>query len=85
VKPLATVDNKCTLTCVYRGKLMFQLYELRDQESFRKKDTFHLRRELIANGCNDFDFTTGRDSVNQLRFVGGDNPTHLKVYMTVHG
>lgn len=20
-----------------------------------------------------------------LRFVGGDNPTHLKIFMTVHG
>ena len=36
---------------------MFQIYELRDQETFHKKDTIHLRREVIANGINDFDFT----------------------------
>lgn len=57
VKPIAAIDNKCELVCIYRGKLMFQIYELREQESFRKKDNVHLRKELIANGFNDFNFT----------------------------
>ena len=30
VKPLAITDNKCQLVCLYRGKLMFQIYEIRE-------------------------------------------------------
>lgn len=85
VKPIAVTDNKCTIACIYRGKLMFQLYEIKEQETFKKKDTVHLRRELIANGVNNFDFTPGRDSVNRLKLVGEEKVTHLKIYMTVHG
>lgn len=84
-KPIAVVDNKCTMVAIYRGKMMFQIYEIRDMETFRKKDTIHLRKELITAGVNDFDFTPSRDSVNSLRFVGGDDATHLKIYMTVRG
>lgn len=30
VLPLATVNNKCTLVALYRGKLMFSIYEIVD-------------------------------------------------------
>ena len=82
---MAAVDNMCKNAIIYRGKCKFHVYEISDQENFRKKDTIDLRRELIAVGINDFDFTPGRDVIQRIRFIGGDNPTHFKIYMQMHG
>ena len=57
VMPLATVDNQGSLLAIYRGKLHFQIMEIRGPTEATKKDTVNLRRELIANGTNDFNFT----------------------------
>ena len=85
VLPLACVNNHGTLAATYRGKLNFSIYELKDQETFLKKDTINLRREIIANGILDFPFTPGRDIVRKIKFIGGDQETHLRVYMIVNG
>ena len=85
VLPMAVVNNKCTIAAIYRGKLMFQIYELREQETFRKKETINLRRELIANGVNNFDFTPSRDTIRKIRLIGGDSCTHLRIYITLNG
>jgi hypothetical protein len=47
----------------------------------------NLRREIIANSINDFNFTPQRDRVTRLRFLGGEDhePTHLRIYMVVDG
>ena len=45
----------------------------------------NLRREIIANGINDFNFTPQRDSVREIKFLGGDQETHLRIYMVVDG
>lgn len=44
-----------------------------------------MRREIMANGVMDFNFTPGRDSVTKIKFLGGDEDTHLRVYLTVEG
>lgn len=85
VLPRATINNKGTLLVSYVGKLHLHLYEIKDHESYQKKDTINLRREIIANGVVDFNYTPGRDSVRSFRFLGGDNETHLRVYMVIDG
>ena len=64
---------------------MFTIYEIINKDDFRKKDSVNLKRELQANGVNNFDFVMGRDSVHRIKIVGGDRPTHLRVYLTVNG
>lgn len=56
-------------------------------DEFRKKDTINLRREVIANGINDFNFTPQRDKVLRMRFMADEeeNTTHLRIYMHVNG
>lgn len=83
VLPVAAINNKCTVVAIYRGKLNFVLYEINEQESFKKKDTINLRREIIANGYDEFNYTPGRDRVTEIRFIGGDSPSHLRVYMMI--
>ena len=73
------MNNKCTLAAIYRGKLLFHIYEIIDQETFKKKDMINLRREVIANGVDNFGFQPGRDVVKQIKFLGGDSPTHLRI------
>ena len=85
VPPLAIVNNKGTLVVTYRGKLQFHVYELKDQDSYQKKDSINLRREIIANGINDFNYTPQRDAVREIKFLGGNDETHLRVYMKVDG
>ena len=73
VHPLACVNNKGTLAAVYKGKLHFTIYDLKEKdETFKKKDVINLRREIIANGINDFNYTPQRDEVSRIRFMGGD-------------
>ena len=45
----------------------------------------NLRREVIANGIDNFGFSPGRDIVKEIKFVGGDEPTHLRIFMLVDG
>ncbi len=85
VVPKATIDNTCKYVATYRGKLHFQIYELKGQEDFRKKDTINLRREIIACGINDFNFTPMRDSVTKMKFLGDEEPSHLRIYMVIDG
>ena len=57
VNPVACCDNSATLVAIYKGKLHFQIYEIPNQEEYKKKDMINLRREVIANNINDFNFT----------------------------
>ena len=45
----------------------------------------NLRREIIANGINDFNYTPQRDEVTKIKFLGGDNVNYLRIYMKVDG
>ena len=47
----------------------------------------NLRREIIANGINDFNYTPGRDKVREIKFLYDEAgvETHLRVYMIVDG
>lgn len=88
VPPKAAIDNACQLVATYRGKLHFQIYELKGNDDYKKKDTINLRREIIANGINDFNFTPQRDSVTRIKFIEAgedEEPTHLRIYMIVDG
>ena len=69
VVPLACVNNTGTLVASYRGKLHFHIYQLKDQETYLRKDTINLRKEIIANGNSDFPYTPQRDSVRKIRFI----------------
>lgn len=42
VKTLAALNRTCSAAAIYRGKLQFNLYELRDEVSFQKKQTIDL-------------------------------------------
>ena len=87
VAPLACVNNKGTLVVTYRGKLHFHVYELKgvDHETYKKKESINLRREIVANGNPDFPFTPNRDLVRRIKFDGGEEGTHLRIYMVVDG
>ena len=85
VLPVATVDNNCSLVATYKGKLHFQIYKLGEGDNFKKQDTINLRREIIANGINDFNFTPQRDKVTKLCFLGEERSTHLRIFMVVDG
>lgn len=37
VNTLAAINRACSGAAIYRGKLQFNLYDLRDEESFQKK------------------------------------------------
>lgn len=99
VHPLVCVNNHGTLAVTYRGKLHFHVYNLiakgdegnvagqkkAEADSFVKKESINLRREIIANGVNDFNFTPVRDQVSKIKLIGGDEATHLRIYMQVDG
>ena len=86
VAPVATVSDSCSLVAIYRGKLHFKIYSIPQAESFQKKDTINLRREIIANGISTFNFTPQRDKVTKMKFLGdGDEPTHLRIFMVIDG
>ena len=42
MKTLAALNRTCSAAAIYRGKLQFNLYELRDEVSFQKKQTIDL-------------------------------------------
>ena len=48
----------------------------------------NLRREVIANSINDFNFTPQRDKVLRMRFLHDEeegHATHLRIFMNVDG
>lgn len=59
VAPVACVNNKGTLVVTYRGKLTFHIYKCKTEDDYQKDEngTINLRREIIANGINDFNYT----------------------------
>ena len=83
-KPLCAIDNKAELVIIYRGGLEFNLYKIHDRSEYTKKDSINIRKEILANGHEGmFEFAASRDSVDDVLFVGGDDPTQFRVYMTV--
>ena len=83
VAALATLDSKGTMVAVYRGKSQINLYELRDGSSFHKKNTFNLGQSVNSPDFSDYD--SQRDQIEKLRFIGGETPTHLRVYLRING
>lgn len=85
VATLATINRQCTMAAIYRGKLQFNLYELRDHERFQKREAIDLVSVLNRSRVVGFKFVPQRDQVYKLKFLGGDEPTHLRIYMTING
>lgn len=84
-KPLCCIDNSGEIIIIYRGGLEFNIYIIHDRNSYSKKDTINLRKEILANGHEGmFEFAATRDSVDDVTFLG-ENPTHFRVYLTVQG
>ena len=88
VKPMSAIDNSGTMIIVYRGGLQFSLYKVVDREQYKKEETYHLRKEIRANGYeNTFDFTSGRDTIDDIAFLSDDSaefPTKFRVYLTLN-
>lgn len=88
VKPLSAIDNSGTMVIVYRGGLQFSLYKILDRNEFKKEETYHLRKEIRANGYeNTFDFTSGRDTIDDVAFLSDESaefPTKFRVYLTLN-
>ena len=83
-KPLCAIDNKAELVIIYRGGLEFNLYKIHDRNEYTKTDSINIRKEILANGYEGmFEFAASRDSVDDVLFIGGDDPTQFRVYMTV--
>lgn len=59
VAPVACVNNSGTLVVTYRGKLTFHMYKCKTEDDYQKDENgmINLRREIIANGINDFNYT----------------------------
>lgn len=84
--PVAAVDSRGRVLAVYRGRLMITIYDLNESsEQFKRRDAVNLRREIIANGGQEFGFTPSRDKVTEIKLVADadGNVTHMKVFMKV--
>ena len=85
VQTLAAMNKACTAAAIYRGKLQFNLYELRDEDNYQKKQTIDLVSLLNKSRVEGFQFVPQRDQIYKLKFVGGDAPSHLRIYMIIGG
>lgn len=77
-KPLCAIDNKGELVIIYRGGLEFNLYKIHDRNEYIKKEDspINIRKEILANGHEGmFEFAASRDTVDDVSFIGGDDPT----------
>ena len=87
-KPIACVTNNGAKYACYRGKLMIHLYEVieLDQERDAKRiETIDLAKEIQGSGHEDFSFNTRDDEFMDMRFMGGEVETHLRIYLMVQG
>ena len=53
--------------------------------SFNKRDSLDLVSMLSASHVQGFEFVPQRDEVLKIKFIGGDRPSHLRVYMVIGG
>ena len=87
-KPLAAVRNDGQQFAVYRGKMFFHIYEIKDGDEERKTNKINsidLDKEIKGFGKEDFEFDPSTDEVMDMAFVGPEEETHLRVYLMVQG
>ena len=86
IKPLVAVDNKGENVIIYRGKLMFNMYQIENRNEWKLKERFDVKKELPANNSDgSFEVQGNRDVVvDDVAFME-DQPILFRVYLTING
>ena len=87
-KPVACVTNDGSKYACYRGKLMIHMYEvveINQERDSKRLETIDLAKEIQGSGHDDFRFDFREDELMDMRFMGGEVETHLRVYLMVQG